>query len=292
MNIIYLLKINFFFRFEMKIKKFLTLVIFFFNIDVSSLLESFDDDIINDLLKTYNKDVRPESTVNVDFQLSYRQLVSLDEKSQILTSNLYLYANWVDGRLKWDPTKFSNLDEIVISAAKLWLPDFAVINAAGTEVFITINDSNLAIVTSEGDVFLTISVSGLRTRCKVNVRKFPFDSQNCQIMIGSWQLDTTRIDFSSDDSKIALDDYVQSAVWILNNVTVKTTNTTSRYRTKDLVNEDVVFNIFIKRRPLYYIATFIPCFVLNVATLLAFFVSNAIVVQVNLCKYFNCKKIK
>ena len=201
-----------------------------------------------------------------------------------MTSNLYLSAYWFDQRLEWEPSNFNGLNEIFVQANKLWLPDFAVINTAGTNVFIQINDSNLALINSDGYIFLLISVTALQTRCKINVYKFPFDTQNCSIVIGSWQLDTTRIDFSSDDTKINTDDYVQSAVWSLKKIDVKSSFTNSRYPADELSqNEDIIYNLIIERRPLYYMQTFILCFILNIATLLAFFVSNAIVVQVNLC---------
>jgi len=32
-----------------------------------------------------------------------RQIVSLDEKNQMMTSSFYLACQWKDGRLKWTP---------------------------------------------------------------------------------------------------------------------------------------------------------------------------------------------
>lgn len=265
-------------------------IIFLFNPVLVDALAAdgskFDDDIMAYIItnKTYNKEVRPEAQVSVSFKLSYRQM-SLDEKNQILTSNVYLYANWQDPRLQWDPNNYEGLDQIIMPATKIWVPDFAIINTASGDLFIEINNSNLIQVTSDGQIYLTLSISSLKTRCKVNVLKFPFDSQNCPIVIGSWQLDSTRIDFSTDDKKITTEDYTQSAVWELKNITVKTQNTSSRYQARDSVNEDAVFTVMLKRRSLYFIATFMPLYILNLATLLAFFVSNAIVVQVSLCNW-------
>ena len=249
---------------------------------------SFDDDVMDNLLNTkkYNKLVRPDGIVNVNFQLSYRQLVSLDEKTQIMTSNIYLYANWYDSRLSWNPDDFDGLNDIVIPANKIWLPDFAILNSAGTSNFVSITDSNIAILYSDGYVYLTISIPSLQTRCKINIFKFPFDTQNCSIIIGSWQLDNNRIDFASDDDKISTSDFVTHGVWILNRINVRSIVTSGRYRYGDSYNEDIAFDVIIKRRPLYYMTTFIPCYILNVATLLAYFVTNQITIQVNLCNLF------
>ena len=46
--------------------------------------------------------------------MSMRQIVSLDEKNQLMTSSFYLACQWLDGRLKWTPTasNLGNLTEI------------------------------------------------------------------------------------------------------------------------------------------------------------------------------------
>ena len=48
------------------------------------------------------------------------------------------------------------------------------------------NDYNYAIVDDDGTVFTTISLNALKTRCKMDVRKFPYDSQSCKISIGKF----------------------------------------------------------------------------------------------------------
>ena len=57
-----------------------------------------DDEIIYNLFvnRSYNSLVRPSSKVSVDINISFRQLVALDEKAGIMTSNLYLSATWYD----------------------------------------------------------------------------------------------------------------------------------------------------------------------------------------------------
>lgn len=152
-------------------------------------------------------------------------------------------------------------------------------------MFINISSSHLARVDFNGKVYLILSLTGVQTRCKTNTYKFPFDSQYCAIQIGSWQLDTTRINFNSNSSSIDIIDFQLSPLWRLNSVRTNEVNTTSRYKASGAIyqNQYIYYYVSISRRPLYYFLTFIPCFILNVATLCAFFANNAIVVQVNLC---------
>ena len=41
---------------------------------------------------------------------------------------LNILQEWTDERLTWDPQKYSNLSDIVVSAGRIWLPELAVIN--------------------------------------------------------------------------------------------------------------------------------------------------------------------
>ena len=50
---------------------------------------------------------------------------------------------WTDERLTWDPQKYSNLSDIVVSAGRIWLPELAVINGC---VWFTLPVFHLAFV--------------------------------------------------------------------------------------------------------------------------------------------------
>ena len=244
---------------------------------------NYDDDIIALITKKYNKLVRPVANLNLSLRISMRQLISIDEKNQIMTSSFYLTCQWIDGRLKWNPSKtYGNLTEIVLPATSIWTPDLFVINTASATGFITVSSSNLALVNNQGYVYLIVSVTNLQTRCKMNVYYFPFDKQICSIMIGSWQHDTTRINFDSDSSKIDLSNYVAHPVWSLKAVTVKSVNNSDRYlTTSGYTNEDIYYYLSITRGSSYYMSNLIACFILNVVTVLAFFIPFA--QQVALC---------
>lgn len=246
---------------------------------------NYDDDVISAITKKYNKLVRPVSTLNMTVRLSMRQIISIEEKSQTMTSSFYLISQWKDGRLKWDSTNstFGYLSQILIPATSIWTPDLFVINTASSTGFISISSSNLAVVNSEGNVFLILGVTNLQTRCKMNIYYFPFDKQNCSIVIGSWQHDKGRINFDSDTSKLDLSGYIPHPVWTLKSVTVNTIIGSDRFTSlKDLQSNDIAYYFYIVRGGSYYMANLIVCFILNVVSLFAFFMPYA--QQIALCK--------
>ena len=97
---------------------------------------------------------------------------------------------------------------MIIPSSSIWLPDLFVLNAASTSGFVPISSSNLAVVNATGYVYLVISVSNMQTRCKINAFYFPFDAQNCSVVLGAWILDTSRLNLNSN-KKIALDFYIE-----------------------------------------------------------------------------------
>ena len=131
--------------------------------------------------KNYSSKVRPADTVGISISLSLKQIVSIDEKNQIMTSSSILQLWWEDSRLTWDPSNYSNVSEILVPISTLWVPDFFVINTADTNGFIPIQSQSLALVDNDGWVYMVFSLTNLKTRCSINIKTFPFDTQSCSV---------------------------------------------------------------------------------------------------------------
>ena len=91
---------------------------------------AFEKDIFSLLTNpnTYNKNLRPDDSVAIQLFLSLQQVVSIDEKSQTMTSSSYLTLYWDDKRISWDKNLYDNEEDINIPISYVWLPDLAVIN--------------------------------------------------------------------------------------------------------------------------------------------------------------------
>jgi hypothetical protein len=172
-------------------------------------------------------------------------------------------------------------------ANKLWLPDLNVLNIAdGSAGFIPISSSNLAIINNTGLVYVIFSLSSLKTKCGLNAYYYPFDRQNCSILIGSWQHDSTRINFLSEDNFVDLTSYTLNPVWSLNKVEVNKVFSSKRFlNTFGYSSGDIGFYLIIQRGSMYsMINNIFPSIVLNVVILAAYFIP-VIAPQVGLSKY-------
>ena len=125
------------------------------NIDLSGQPIPDEQLLISRLLRNYDPASRPvynaSTNVLIHFGLSLIQICDMDERNQVLTTNVWLEQEWKDERLTWNKSEFNNLDKIRLPCNRLWLPDIVLYNSADdyTEGYM----QSKAMVTSEGTVF-------------------------------------------------------------------------------------------------------------------------------------------
>ncbi|MEQ2228533.1 hypothetical protein ILYODFUR_009911, partial [Ilyodon furcidens] len=94
--------------------------------DFLSLAE-MEDSLLRNLFKGYQKWVRPvghaNDTITVRFGLKISQLVDVDEKNQLMTTNVWLWQEWTDVKLKWNPEDYGGITSIRVPSETIWLPD-------------------------------------------------------------------------------------------------------------------------------------------------------------------------
>ena len=103
----------------------------------------------------------------------------------------------------------------------------------------------------------------LRTKCKINVEYFPFDSQNCILKFGSWTYDGYRLDVQNESDSIDLGMYIDSAEWYLASAPAK--RNVLEYFCCPEPYPDITFTVNIQRRSLFYLTNLIlPLVVISV----------------------------
>ena len=82
--------------------------------------ERYTHYLYKNLLKSYDKEMKPSDSVEIKFALNLNQIVTLIEREQILVINVYLDHEWIDKRLKWNPNEYNNITQLRINSEKLW----------------------------------------------------------------------------------------------------------------------------------------------------------------------------
>lgn len=86
-----------------------------------------------DLFRGYNSLVQPvrnrsELPMIVKIGMQLVLLINVDEKEQVMHTNVWLTMKWDDFQLKWDPRDYANITQIRVAPEKVWLPDIVLFN--------------------------------------------------------------------------------------------------------------------------------------------------------------------
>ncbi|XP_010893101.2 neuronal acetylcholine receptor subunit beta-2 [Esox lucius] len=257
----------------------LSLLIFFLG---STESENAEERLVNYLLgpERYNKLIRPavnkSQQVTISIQVSLSQLISVNEREQIMTTNLWLCQEWNDYRLRWDPEKYEGIKKLRIPSQHIWLPDIVLYNNADGvyEVSFYCN----VVVSNTGDIFW-LPPAIYKSACAIEVQNFPFDQQNCTLKFRSWTYDYTEVDLILTSDYASRDDFTPSGEWDIVSLGARKNEDPS-----DRAYLDITYDFVIKRKPLFYtINLIIPCVLITSLAILVFYLPSDCGEKMTLC---------
>lgn len=222
----------------------------------------------------YNKEVRPvvkkEDVVQVVFDLAYTQLLDLDEKNQVLVSNVWVRMRWYNELLKWNKDDYGGLESINIDSSKIWIPDIVLQNNAEEALGAGQLDLfNTKVILNHNGENQFYAPAILRSRCEINVEYFPFDDQKCQLSFLSLSYDKMRLNIKNKTSQADRIFYLESAEFEL--LSAKAENKEYYHGGCCAPYMNVVYTIHIRRKTLFYFNNLIgPCFLITMLCLFTF----------------------
>ncbi|KAK7498162.1 hypothetical protein BaRGS_00010422, partial [Batillaria attramentaria] len=99
------------------------------------LKASREKQLIKQLMRDYEKQGRNgrplldhTDSIKVNFSLSLIQIMDVDEKNQVLKTNVWYHYIWTDELLRWVPAKHDNITSVRVPSEKIWLPDVLLYN--------------------------------------------------------------------------------------------------------------------------------------------------------------------
>nr|XP_002738695.1 PREDICTED: neuronal acetylcholine receptor subunit alpha-7-like [Saccoglossus kowalevskii] len=224
------------------------------------------------LFHDYNKKVRPvwnaSHPINVSLSISITQLMDLDERNQALTTNVWIAQHWKDEKLRWNANEFDDIQVLRIPAVDIWFPDITLYNTADENGF-SVNLESNALVYSNGQVSHWSKPTLLKSTCKIIVRYFPFDYQQCRMKFGSWTYNSFQVNLQNDSIAPDMSTFMPNEQWDI--VYAVTRPHVVRYDCCPESYPDVTFVIGLKRKPLYYVYNVVlPCVLLTALSLVGF----------------------
>merc|ERR1719361_3286903 len=239
--------------------------------------------LYDDLLSNYNKLVRPvqnvTDAVTVRLKLKLSQLIDVNLKNQIMTTNLWVEQYWYDYKLKWDADEYGGVNMLHVPSDHIWRPDIVLYYNA---------DGNFEVTLSTK---ATLRNSGLvewkppaiyHSSCEMDVEYFPFDEQTCVMKFGSWTYDGFQVDLRHEEEEagknvvnigVDLSEFYMSVEWDI--LAVPAIRNVKFYTCCEEPYLDITFNITMRRKTLFYtVNLIIPCMGISFLTILVFYLPS------------------
>ncbi|XP_067019146.1 neuronal acetylcholine receptor subunit alpha-10-like isoform X3 [Acropora muricata] len=220
-----------------------------------------------------NADVRPvnnsSEAVNVTLDITFHGVIDMDEKFQILTTDIWLRQEWTNQLVKWNPADFGGLEQVTIDSSQIWQPDIVLYNNVFEEFDGRMDNVKTRVrVHNDGHCYWAAPFV-FKTSCRFDVRDFPYDKQRCKLKFGSWQFHSKQLDlFRKQENAPVAKDRVDNGEWKVTGIKIDKNVIKYDCCPNDLY-PDITFVINLQRRSLFYTYHLvIPNFII---TLLAFF---------------------
>ncbi|KAF8765180.1 Acetylcholine receptor subunit beta-like 2 [Argiope bruennichi] len=246
----------------------------------------------DDLLSDYNRLIRPVGNhshkVTVHLGLKLSQLIDINLKHQVMTTNVWVEQTWHDYKLKWDPDDYGGVEMIHVPAEHIWLPDIVLFNNADGNYEVTLMTK--ATVYYSGEIVWKPPAL-YKSTCEIDVEYFPFDEQSCLMKFGSWTYDGYEVDLRHVKQEegstlvpqgIDMSEFYKSVEWDILLVPAKYNE--EYYDCCVEPYPDITFNITMRRKTLFYtVNLIIPCVGISFLTVLVFYLPSDSGEKVTLC---------
>ncbi|KAF7489253.1 Acetylcholine receptor subunit alpha-like 1 [Sarcoptes scabiei] len=239
--------------------------------------------LYDDLINGYNNIIRPvvnnSDRLVVKMGLRLSQLIDVNLKNQIMTTNVWVEQEWIDYKLKWEPEEYGGVTKLHVPSEQIWLPDLVLYNNADGAYEIQILTK--AILHSDGLVVWKPPAI-YKSSCEIDVEFFPFDEQTCFMKFGTWTHDGYTIDLQHIHGKdedpvvemgIDLSAFYLSVEWDI--IAAPARRKVIFYSCCETPYIDITFNLTLRRKTLFYTFNLIiPCVLISFLSILVFYLPS------------------
>ncbi|XP_020486437.1 5-hydroxytryptamine receptor 3C-like isoform X1 [Labrus bergylta] len=208
----------------------------------------------------------------VELDIFLYAILALVEKTQTFIPFIWASMKWKHEGISWDPAEFCGITQIAIPRDMLWRPDLFIFEMTQKD------DSPLnlyILVSSDGTVYSEEDMKVVST-CKMDVHKFPFDTQRCNISVASaiHHVDEMRLlpcSNSSRATQFSREVLKTQGEWEFMQLSVSSFNITYNNRQW----ENLVYTFTMRRRPLLHVINFLlPVLFFLCLDLASFFIAD------------------
>ncbi|KAI3410515.1 hypothetical protein GPALN_004616 [Globodera pallida] len=160
--------------------------------------------IEEEILRNYDRRHRPvkqESTVTqVQMFLTVNHIEKVDQLEGTMLLHGILWLTWYDDYLQWTPSEHNNTYLISLETWKIWQPTFALYNSARSNSWFVYMNGVPATVSNDGKI-VAAGTFTFQVTCQFDFSDFPYDVQECPIVLADWIYDYSKVNLSGMTSR-------------------------------------------------------------------------------------------
>ncbi|XP_075764177.1 acetylcholine receptor subunit epsilon isoform X3 [Pelodiscus sinensis] len=234
------------------------------------------------LFANYDKNTRPvrhpDDIVDVQLMLTLTNLISLNEKEETLTTNVWIKIEWVDYRLNYSKSEFEGIRSLRVPSDMVWLPDIVLENNIDGQFEIAYYAN---VLVYPGGAMYWLPPAIYRSTCAIEVTYFPFDWQNCSLVFQSQTYSANEVNLQLsineetarpfDEIDIDPEAFTENGEWAIRHRPARRVLHPELGR-EALGFQEIRFSLIIQRKPLFYIINIIvPCVLISSLVVLVYF---------------------
>ena len=217
--------------------------------------------LFEDLFQGYNSKIRPVShhtqVLNVTIAFRLFQLIEMNEKLESVEVAAWITQRWTDSQLSWNANVYDGITQINTSPHLVWKPDIVLYNNLNDDLAEyggNLDTLKTRIILHHTGTVKWLAPIILKSRCKIDVKMFPFDTQKCYFKFGSWTYGLHRLNISGHHHMH--DNYHMHPEWHLTKI--ETIRTEVKYPCcPGMIHPDVTFHVHFQRKSLFYVINLI-----------------------------------
>ncbi|XP_072006051.1 acetylcholine receptor subunit epsilon-like isoform X2 [Engystomops pustulosus] len=248
---------------------------------LSCALVNEETRLIQDLFSNYDKLSRPvrsiRDVIEVKLKLTLTNLISLKEKEETMTTNVWVQQEWDDYRMVWNSSEYGGIEVVRVPHDMVWLPEIVLENNIDGQ-FDVAYYANVLVYNTGYMYWLPPAI--FRSTCTIEITYFPFDWQNCTLVFRSQTYNAKEVDlqlaFADSGEPLESVDidpaaFTENGEWAIKHCPAWK-YLSPGYTEDDLQYQQIIFGLIIQRKPLFYIVNIIvPCVLISSLVVLVYF---------------------
>ncbi|GMT11402.1 hypothetical protein PFISCL1PPCAC_2699, partial [Pristionchus fissidentatus] len=227
----------------------------------------------DDLLRKGTRPVKhPNQLVHVSMSVFLYQIIKLDAVKNTISLSGSFELYWKDDFLTWDPKLYDDAKEIFLSSLDIWIPEFSLYYSHNFNDAVKLLSNNDVRVNYTGHIRYYIPFS-TESLCKLDVKFFPFDIQQCTLLFGSWAHSNDSIKYSLYTQNLSLIDFYDNQEWELDTAhsNIKADGFLYDYLDPPLFWEMIIMDLVVVRQSFYYVFNLvIPSTIITLVAVIGF----------------------